>query len=153
MFSAPSNGERLIIAGDLENGDEYLSEIVDDLPHGHDPTPRPIVRVLRAARYPNQRAITDPDIPMEFPAIEAGTLCRLEVLRKPTDEERALLNMSAEEALGKALNQAMEEARNEEERDILRRHAAGQFGRRRVLVTFLSSDIAYLNKFSGRVKR
>ena len=142
----------LLIAGDRETGEEYLARVVDDAPHGHDPPPRPIVQVLRVVRYPDQRAIADPDVAMEFPAIGAGTMCRLESMRDPTAEECALSALSPEESVRMAIIRAMDEARNEAERDILRRHAAGQYGRARVLVTFHSSDISYLTKYSGRIK-
>ena len=144
---------RMMIAGDRETGEEYLARVVDDRAHGHDPPPRPIVEVLRTVRYPDQRAIADPEVAMEFPAIGAGTLCRLDALREPTAEECALFALSPEEALGKAISRAMDEARSEEEKEILIRHAAGQYGRRRVLVTFSSYDISYLENYSGRIRR
>ena len=134
----------LVIAGDRETGEEYLAEIVDGLPHGHDPPPRPIVRVLRVVRYPNQRAIMEQDVATEFPPIGEGTLCRLDVHRAPTAAEKSLLELSAEDALGMALKRAMEDAKSDAERDILRRHADGQYGRKRALLTFHASDIAFL---------
>ena len=143
----------LVIAGDAETGEEYLARIVDDRAHGHDPPPRPIVEVLRVVRYPNQRAIADQDVPMEFPAIGAGTLCRLDVIREPAEEERALFARSPEEAMALAIQRAMEEARNDGERAILSRHAAGEFGRRRLIVAFLPSDIEYLQRYTATVHK
>ena len=140
---------RWVIAGDRESGEEYLAQVADDMAHGHDPPPRPIVLILRAVRYPNQRAFAHPDRPMELPAIGAGTLCRLEILREPTEAERALLFMTEAEALGRAIRRAMRETDSEGEREILRRHANGEIGRRRVIVTFHPSDIDYLQRYGG----
>ena len=139
----------MIIAGDRETGEEYLARIVDDRAHGHDPPPRPIVQILRVIRYPNQRAIAHPEITMEFPPIASGTMCRMDVIREATEEERALFAHSPEEADAMARSRAMASARSEQERDILRRHAAGEYGRRRVIVKFSSYDIDYLQKYSN----
>ena len=139
-----------MIAGDRESGEEYLARIVDGEAHGHDPPPRPIVMILRAVRYPNQRAFAYADRPMELPAIGAGTLCRLDILREPTEAERALLSITEAEALGRAIRRAMRETDSEGEREILRRHAKGEIGRGRVMVTFHPSDIADLKKYSGK---
>lgn len=141
---------RWVIAGDRESGEEYLARIVDGEAHGHDPPPRPIVLILRAVRYPNQRAFAHPDRPMELPAIGAGTLCRMEILRDAADEEAALLALPEGEALGRAIRRAIAETDSEGEREILRRHANGEIGRGRVMVTFHPSDIAYLKKYSGK---
>lgn len=139
----------LVIAGDRESGEEYLARIVDGEAHGHDPPPRPIVMILRAARYPNQRAFAHPDRAMELPAIGAGTLCRLEIIREPTDDEQALLSMTEAEALGLSIRRAMRETDSEGEREILRRHAQGDVRRGRVMVTFRKSDIDYLQRYGG----
>ena len=143
---------KLVIAGDRETGEEYLARIVDGEAHGHDPPPNPIVEILRAVRYPNQRAIADKHVAVEFPAIGAGTLCRMGVIREPADGERALLAISAEDALQRAVRRAIMETDNEEERDILSRHVAGETGRGRVIVTFLPSDLEYLKKYSGKCR-
>lgn len=140
--------QRIVIAGDVETGEEYLARIVDDGAHGHDPPPRPIVQILRVVKYPRQQAIAHPEIAMEFPPIEAGTMCRMDALREPTKRERARMNLTADEARSMALVRAIDETESEEEREILRRHAAGEYGRRRVIVTFSSSNIAYLEKYS-----
>ena len=134
----------LIIAGDRETGEEYLARIVDGEAHGHDPPPNPIVEILRAVKYPHQHAIAHPETAAERPAIVAGALCRMAVIREPADGERALLGMSAEEALQRAIRRAIMETDNEEEREILRRHSAGETGRGRVILTFLPIDIQYL---------
>ena len=139
----------LVIAGDRESGEEYLARIVDGDAHGHDPPPRPIVMILRAVRYPNQRAFAHPDRPMELPAIRAGTLCRMEILREPTEAERALLFMMEADALGRAIRKAMRETDSEGEREILRRHAKGEIGRGRVMLTFRKSDIDWLKSLTG----
>ena len=138
--------QRIVIAGDAETGEEYLARIVDDGAHGHDPPPRPIVQILRMVRYPNQRAIAHPETVAERPAIEAGTMCRMDALREPTKRERARLNLTADEARSMALVRAIDETESEEEREILRRHAAGEYGRRRVIITFTKSDLEYYKK-------
>ena len=142
--------EKLVIAGDRETGEAYLARIVDGDAHGHDPPPRPIVLILRAVRYPNQRAFAHADRAVELPALSAGIMCRMEILRDAADEEAALLALPEGEALGRAIRRAISETDSDEEKDILRRHAEGDVRRGRVVLKFHPSDIAYLKKYSGK---
>lgn len=141
--------EKLVIAGDLESGEEYLARIVDGDAHGHDPPPRPIVLILRAVRYPNQRAFAHPDRAVELPALGTGIMCRMEILRDAADEEAAMLALPEGEALGRAIRRAIAETDSDEEKDILRRHAEGDVRRRRVVLTFRQSDVDYLKRYGG----
>ena len=138
--------KRLTVAGDRETGEEYLAEILDDLAHGHSPRPRPIVRVLRCARYPDQRCIAHPDIPLDLPAIPAGTVCRLNVIREAGEGDRALLALSAEEAANRAIDRAILDTESEAEREILLRHREGDVRRKRIMITFSESDLEFLQK-------
>lgn len=141
--------KNLVIAGDRETGEEYLAQLVDGDAHGHDPPPRPIVLILRAVRYPNQRAFAHPDRAVELPALGAGIMCRMEILRDAADKEAALLALPEGEALGRAIRRAIAETDSEEEKDILRRHAEGDVRRGRVVLTFHPSDLEYLRRYGG----
>lgn len=149
--------QRLVMAGDGETGEIYLAELLDDLAHGHSPKPRPIVRVLRCARYPDQRCIAHPEIPLELPAIPAGTVCRLGVIREAGEEERALLALSEQEAAIRAIDRAILDTESPAEREILLRHRAGEARRKRIMITFSESDLEFLQKceecFSKRMKK
>lgn len=149
--------QRLTVAGDRETGEEYIAEILDDLAHGHSPKPRPIVRVLRCLRYPDQRCIAHPDTALELPAIPAGTVCRLDVIREAGEEEKTLLGLTPGEAEARALDAALDACRIPAEREILLRHRAGEARRRRVFITFSQGDLEYLQKceevFSKRMKK
>lgn len=138
--------QRLVMAGDRETEEEYLAQVLDDLAHGHSPKPRPIVRVLRCARYPDQRCIAHPEIPLELPAIPAGTVCRLDVIREAGEGDRALLSLPEEEAALRAIDRAISDAASQAEREILLRHRAGEARRKRIMITFDESDLEYLQK-------
>ena len=69
--------QALVVAGDVELGDQYLAEIVNDSPLGHDPTPDPIVKIVGILRYPNQRAIMHPERASEVAPLRNGLVCRL----------------------------------------------------------------------------
>lgn len=146
-----------MIAGDRETGEEYLGEVLDDSEHGHSPKPRPIVRVLRAVRYPDQRCIAHPDIALELPPIPAGTACRLEILRPAGADELRLMDISPGDAVSRAITRAMDSAQSGAEREILARHAAGEHGRRRVMITFSDADLDFLRiceqNFSKRMTK
>ena len=136
----------LVIAGDEETGEEYLAELLDDSPRGHDPAPNPIVRILRVVRYPNQRAIAHPEIATEFPAIEFGTILRMQVLREPPKGLQEIIasqgssSKDYECSMRGAIKQAIREARSEEERSILYRHLSGDFRRKRAFVRFTEQN-------------
>lgn len=138
--------KRLVIAGDGETGEEYLAEVLDDLAHGHSPKPNPIVRVLRCVRYPNQRCIAHPYPALELPAITAGAVCRLDVIREAGENEKALLDIPAEKAERMAIDRAMTETSSQAERDILLRHRAGDIKRKRIMITFSDGDLEYLRR-------
>lgn len=131
---------RLVIAGDSETGEEYLAELLDDSPRGHDPPPNPIVRILRVARYPNQRAIAQPEVAMEFPPVEFGTILRMAALRQAEEAGQAGTKAAYDESLRAALAQAMEDARTDAERAILTRHQSGDFRRKRVFIQFTEQN-------------
>lgn len=137
---------RLVIAGDEDTGEEYLAELLDDSPRGHDPPPHPIVRILRVVRYPHQRAIARPDVAMEFPPVELGTILRMQVLREPPKglqkiiASKGISSKDYECSMRGAIKQAIREARSEEERSILYRHLSGDFRRKRVFIRFTESN-------------
>lgn len=150
---------RLVIAGDEETGEMYLAELLDDDPRGHDPPPRPIVRILRVARYPNQRAIAHPDTAMEFPTIEYGTILRMQVLREPPKGLQEIIaskgssSKDYECSLRGSIRQAIREARSDEERSILYRHLSGDFRRKRVFIRFSEQNWPRIEATEGDFHR
>lgn len=145
--------DRFAIAGDLETGEEYLVSVLDDAAHGHFPVPFPIVRVLRVAKYPHQRAIADPEIPFEIAPIPSGTVCRLSVIRTAAEDEKALLNLTEAQAAARAIRRAIQETGSQAEKEILFLHLAGDIRRRRVLVTFSHHDLQFLQFCKSYQKR
>lgn len=149
----------VIIAGDEETGEEYLAELLDDSPRGHDPTPNPIVRILRVVRYPNQRALAHPETAMEFPAVEFGTILRMQVLREPPKGLQEIIaskgssSKDYEYSMSGAIRQAIREARSEEERSILYRHLSGDFRRKRVFIRFTEQNWLRIEATEGDFHR
>lgn len=126
--------ERLVIAGDEETGDMYLCALLDDDPRGHDPELRPIVRIERVLRYPNQRAIMHPDTPHEVPPLREGLCCRLDLIREAAAADQAF--GTYEESLRAAQRQALLSAQTDGERAVILRHMQGDIRGRRAIVTF-----------------
>jgi len=135
---------RLVVAGMAGYGEEYLAEIVNDSPLGHDPTPDPIVRVLGILRYPNQRVLMPPYPAHEVPPLKNGLVCRLPVLRNAAGGDMACL------PTGQAILEAMEAAATEEEAAILRRHLEEGPKGSRAVVTFTRFDLEYIEKHCAK---
>lgn len=135
---------RLVVAGMAGFGEEYLAEIVNDWPLGHDPIPDPIVRVLGILRYPNQRALMPPYPAHEVPPLKNGLVCRLPVLRNAGDGDLACL------PTGQAILEAIEAAATEEEAAILRRHLEQGPKGSRAVVTFTPFDLEYIEKHCAK---
>ena len=129
-----------MVAGDVELGDQYLAEIVNDSPLGHDPTPDPIVKIVGILRYPNQRAIMHPERASEVAPLRNGLVCRLPVLRKAVDGDLACLST------GQAILEAIEMAATEQEAAILRRHLEEGPKGARAVVTLTPFDLEYIEK-------
>lgn len=153
---------RLVIAGDEETGEKYLAELLDDDPRGHDPPPHPIVRILRVVRYPNQRAIMEPSVAAEFPAVEYGAIIRMGVLREPSQALRAsspkggateYTKAAYEQSLRAAITQALLDARSDAERAILQRHLSGDFRRKRVFIRFTEQNWLRIEATEGDIHR
>ena len=116
----------LILAGDPELRDVYVCSVIRPPDHM---AANPLVRVIRIIRYPIQHAILLPDVPNENPPIPEGTVCRLTAIGPAPPEE-------TEGSPAEALRNAQEEyLRNcpPEEAGIVRRHMAGEYGKRRVV--------------------
>lgn len=124
-----------VLCGDEENGEMYLARLLDASDRGHEGPLRPLVRILRVWRYPRQRALAHPEIPLELPPIEEGVICRMTVIRAAAEEEMERFS-SWQESRDAALAAAFQEAQSEAERAILRRHKAGVFLRERRILTY-----------------
>ena len=142
---------RLVIAGDEETGEMYLAELLDDDPRGQDPPPHPIVRILRVVRYPNQRAIMQPSVAVEFPAVEYGAIIRMGLLDAgPSPGEANEYTKAAyEQSLRAAITQALPDARSDAERAILQRHLSGDFRRKRVFIRFTEQNWLRIARTEG----
>jgi len=134
--------QRRAIAWDAEHGDSYLVDIIDDEAHGHDPKPNPIVKILQILSYPAQRAIAHPETAHETPPLPDGCYCRLPILAEAPS--MAGIPIDRGKAMRDAMRQAMDEARSDQEREIIRRHMAGDIRGTRAVVTFKPSEIAYI---------
>ena len=133
---------RLVLAGEPETGEIYAAQVIDEEKRGHGPETLPIVRIMRVARYPDQRAIQEPTVTLERPALSYGTNLRMAILRELSDEEReAFLSRSWEQSLRDAMKQALKDARNEKEREIIRRHLNGQVWRERRVRSYTKEEI------------
>ena len=134
--------DRLVLVGDPETGEIYAAQVVDEEKHGHGPETLPMVRLIRVARYPDQRAIQDPTVTLERPALSYGTILRMAILKELSDEEReAFLSRSWKQSLRDALKQALRDARNEREKEIIRRHLDGQVWRERRVRSYTREEI------------
>ena len=127
----------VLVSGVEETGEEYLAELLDDSGQGHKPKPHPIVRILRCIRWPRQRAINHLDAVTEIPPVAPGTVCRMAVIRAATEADKSA---SQEDAMEEALR----EARSEEERVILRRHQNGEIPPRLSVKILTPWDVDYL---------
>ena len=133
---------RLVLVGDPETGEIYAAQVVDEEKRGHGEETLPMVRIVRVARYPNQRAIQDHTVTLELPALAYGTILRMRILKELSDEEReALLSRPWKQALRDAMKQALKEAANEREREIIRRHLDGQVWRERRVRSYTREEI------------
>ena len=134
--------ERLALVGDPETGEMYAAQVIDEEKHGHGPETLPMVRLIRVARYPDQRAIQDHSVTLERPALGYGTILRMAILKELSDEEReAFLSRSWKQSLRDALKQALRDARNEREKEIIRRHLDGQVWRERRVRSYTKEEI------------
>lgn len=115
----------------------YLARLLDDSDRGHGAQLRPLVEILRVWRYPRQRALAHPEIPLELPPVGAGAITRMAVIRLATGAELERFP-SWQESRDAALNAALKEAQSEGERAILLRHLAGEYRRKRRILTYQS---------------
>lgn len=134
--------ERFALVGDPETGEIYAAQVIDEEKRGHGEETLPMVRIIRVARYPDQRAIQDHDVTLERPALAYGTILRMRILRELSEEEReAFLSQSWKQSLRAAMKQALKDAQNEREREIIRRHLDGQVWRERRVRSYTREEI------------
>ena len=133
---------RLVLAGDPETGEIYAAQVIDEEKRGHGEETLPMVRIIRVARYPNQRAIQDHTVTLELPALSYGTILRMAILKELSDEEReAFLSRSWKQSLRAAMEQALRDAANEKEREIIRRHLDGEIWRQRRVKSYTQEEV------------
>lgn len=136
---------RLVLAGDPETGEIYAAQVIDEKKHGHGPETLPLVRLLRVARYPDQRAIQQKDVALELPAIAFGTYLRMAILKGLDEREKtAFLSVSWEKSLRDAQKQALKDAANDREREIIRRHLDGDVQRPRRVKCYTLEEVKFL---------
>ena len=134
--------ERLALVGDPETGEIYAAQVVDEEKRGHGEETLPLVRIIRVARYPDQRAIQDHTVTLELPALAYGTILRMRILKELSDEEReALLSRPWKQSLRDAMKQALRDAANEKEREIIRRHLNGEIWRQRRVKSYTQEEV------------
>ena len=133
---------RLALVGDPETGEIYAAQVVDTEKRGHGPDTLPLVRLLRVARYPDQHAIQDKDVALELPAIAFGTFLRMAILKDLNEKEKeAFLSRSWAQSLLDAQKQALKDAANEREREIIRRHLDGDVQRPRRVKCYTLEEV------------
>ena len=136
---------RLVLAGDPETGEIYAAQVIDEEKRGHGPETLPMVRIMRVARYPDQRAIQHPETALDLPALDHGQYIRMAILKELTANEReAFLSRTWKESLRYAQKQALREAKSEKEKEIVRRHLDGEYRRRRRLRSYTRDEIRLL---------
>ena len=74
--------ERLVVVGQAGTGEAYLARWLGRFARGHGPETMPVTRLLRMLRYPDQRALSWPDVVCEFPPLPGAAFVRLPVIRE-----------------------------------------------------------------------
>lgn len=108
-------GERLVIVGRRDLGEEYLAEIISTRKQLTGAGIDPVVRIRAVLRYPRQSTIYFPDIPMKIDPAPGGTVCRLPFLRDATEEEIHRFG-SYDESLAAAKQEYLRDCTSAEER-------------------------------------
>ena len=135
----------LVYSGDVETGEIYIAQLVDDQKRGHGEETLPLVRILRVAEYPRQHAIQDHEVAMEFPPLEEGLVLRMAVFWALTPEEAEAARADTyKRSLREAQKRALKTAANEKEREIIRRHLDGVYRRKRLVRAYAPWEVKIL---------
>lgn len=137
--------ERLALVGDPETEEMYVARVIDEELRGHGPETLPLVRILRVARYPRQRAIQSHDVALEIPALQNGLIVRMAILKRLSERERkAFLSRTYDESLRAAQEEALQAAANDREAYIIQRHMDGEYFRKRMVRSYTPTEVKFL---------
>lgn len=137
--------DRLALVGDPETGEIYAALVIDEEKRGHGHQTLPLIKIMRVARYPDQRAIQDHSVTLEMPALAFGTITRMAILKELSDKEReAFLSRTWKQSLRDAQKQALRDAANEREKEVIRRHLDGDVWRKRIVKTYTREEVKFL---------
>ena len=137
--------QRLVLAGCPETGEIYAAQVIDEEKRGHVEETLPIVRIVRVARYPDQHALQYKDVALEIPALPEGLMLRMAILTELSDKEKeAFLGLTWEKCLREAQEQALLDAKNEREKEIIQRHISGEYLRKRIVRCYTADEIKRL---------
>lgn len=139
----------LYLVGDAETGEAYVARLIPEPEGIYGPETRPLVQILRVAAYPRQHAIQDPGVALEIPAIPKGTFTRLSLIAEISADD--VDTGSYEISLRRAQQEALELAETEKEREIIRRHMAGEYYRRRLVKSYTREEVKFMvDQHSGK---
>lgn len=163
----------LVIAGREDLQEEYLAALIDGVYSGINP----IVEIILILRYPIQHAIYWPDVVCENSPLRAGLVCRLPFLRVATPEEAGLFKAHGPngtcdaplpdmvkavartpeadvrrycESLAAAQREALKGVKTDGEREIITRHMAGDYRRRRMVRAYTPWELEQHMKYRRR---
>ena len=135
----------LYLVGDPETGEAYVARLIPDKRVNIEPRTLPLVQILRVVNYPRQHAIQDQSVAMEIPAIPEGTYVRMAIVKELSQDEIRVSSLRTyESSLRAAQKAALRLACSETEREIIRRHLFGAYGRRRAVKSYTREEIKYL---------
>ena len=135
----------LYLVADPETGEAYVARLIPDKRRIIEPRTLPLVQILRVVNYPRQHAIQDKSVAMEIPAIPEGTFVRMAIAAElGADDLRWHRLRTYESSLRAAQAEALRLSESEKEREIIRRHNAGEYGRRRCVKSYTKDEIKYM---------
>lgn len=130
----------LIVCGREDLGEEYMAELIYAVDRERILGVDPVVKILRVLKYPRQHALYWPDQAIEIPPITESEYVRMHILRAAGPDELKALG-SWDECLRRAQERALKDETNEQAREIISRHMAGDYRRKRSAYTFTSWEI------------
>ena len=145
MKSEKRGSGALYLAADPETGEAYVVRLIPDKRRALEPRTLPLTQILRVVNYPHQHAIQDAGVAMEFPAIPEGAYVRLAIVREISqDEMRGKTMRSYESSLLAAQEEELRMTGSEKEAEIIRRHMAGEYCRRRLVKSYTREEIKFM---------
>ena len=142
MKSEKRGSGALYLAADPETGEAYVVRHIPDKRRALEPRTLPMVQILLVVNYPRQHAIQDPSVAMEIPAIPAGTFTRMAIVREIDPDE--IRGMTYAGSLRAAQEEALRLTDSDKEAEIIRRHMAGEYYRRRLVKSYTREEIKFM---------